>query len=80
MPSRCNPHAADTLLIMHVCSIMCAPCLFCILTTWIQTRWQCDDPVQDRLKKLRGSKGKSELGKVTVDMAIGGMRGIPVGT
>jgi citrate synthase len=32
---------------------------------------------QDRLKKLRGSKGKSELGKVTVDMAIGGMRGIP---
>lgn len=38
------------------------------------------DPVQDRLKKLRGSKGKSELGKVTVDMAIGGMRGIPVGT
>jgi hypothetical protein len=36
--------------------------------------------LQDRLKKLRGSKGKSELGKVTVDMAIGGMRGIPVGT
>ena len=35
--------------------------------------------MQDRLKKLRASKGKSELGKVTLEQAIGGMRGIPVG-
>mmetsp|Transcript_19740 Transcript_19740/g.59634 ORF Transcript_19740/g.59634 Transcript_19740/m.59634 type:complete len:467 (+) Transcript_19740:165-1565(+) len=32
---------------------------------------------QDRLKKLKSSKGDRKLGECTVNMAIGGMRGIP---
>lgn len=34
---------------------------------------------QAKLKALKKAHGHKELGKVTVDMAIGGMRGIPVG-
>ena len=34
--------------------------------------------VQERLKALRKTHGSKELGKVTVDMTIGGMRGITV--
>ncbi|KAL3138666.1 hypothetical protein ABBQ32_006424 [Trebouxia sp. C0010 RCD-2024] len=33
---------------------------------------------QERLKALKKGYGKKELGTVTLDMAIGGMRGIPV--
>lgn len=33
---------------------------------------------QERLKKLKAAKGNSKLGDVTLNMAIGGMRGIPV--
>jgi citrate synthase len=32
---------------------------------------------QERLKALRKNHGKTELGKVTIEQAIGGMRGIP---
>lgn len=32
---------------------------------------------QERLKRLKKTKGKCKLGDVTLDMAIGGMRGIP---
>ena len=35
---------------------------------------------QERLKALKKGYGKKELGTVTLDMAIGGMRGIPVRT
>lgn len=34
--------------------------------------------MQERLKALKKGYGKKELGAVTLDMAIGGMRGIPV--
>ena len=34
--------------------------------------------VQERLKALRKEHGSKELGKVTVDMVVGGMRGITV--
>ena len=34
--------------------------------------------VQERLKALRKEHGSKELGKVTTDMVIGGMRGITV--
>ena len=34
--------------------------------------------LQERLKKLKKEHGKKELGTVTLDMTIGGMRGIPV--
>ena len=34
--------------------------------------------MQERLKALKKAHGSKELGKVTVDMAIGGMRGITV--
>ena len=34
--------------------------------------------LQERLKALKKGYGKKELGTVTLDMAIGGMRGIPV--
>ena len=34
--------------------------------------------MQERLKALKKTHGSKELGKVTVDMAIGGMRGITV--
>jgi hypothetical protein len=34
--------------------------------------------MQERLKTLKKTYGSKELGKVTVDMAIGGMRGITV--
>ena len=34
--------------------------------------------LQERLKALKKGHGKKELGTVTLDMAIGGMRGIPV--
>mgnify|MGYP001806842356 CR=1 FL=1 len=34
--------------------------------------------VQERLKALKKGHGSKSLGEVTVDMAIGGMRGIPV--
>lgn len=33
---------------------------------------------QERLKALKKSIGAKEIGKVTVDMCLGGMRGIPV--
>lgn len=35
---------------------------------------------QERLKKLKAAKGNTKLGDVTLNMAIGGMRGIPVNT
>ncbi len=35
---------------------------------------------QERLKSIKKTHGSKELGKVTVDMAIGGMRGITVST
>ncbi|MDD0451936.1 hypothetical protein PSZ91_24060, partial [Shigella sonnei] len=31
---------------------------------------------QDRLKKLKSEHGKVQLGNITVDMVLGGMRGI----
>lgn len=34
--------------------------------------------MQERLKAIKKTHGGKELGKVTVDMAIGGMRGITV--
>ncbi len=34
--------------------------------------------VQERLKAIKKQYGGKELGKVTVDMTIGGMRGITV--
>lgn len=34
--------------------------------------------MQDRLKALKKTHGAKELGQVTVNMVIGGMRGIPV--
>ena len=34
--------------------------------------------VQERLKAIKKQYGSKELGKVTVDMTIGGMRGITV--
>lgn len=34
--------------------------------------------MQDRLKAIKKQYGSRELGKVTVDMTIGGMRGITV--
>ena len=34
--------------------------------------------MQERLKALKKGHGKKELGAVTLDMLIGGMRGIPV--
>lgn len=34
--------------------------------------------LQERLKAIKKTHGGKELGKVTVDMAIGGMRGITV--
>jgi hypothetical protein len=33
---------------------------------------------QERVKALKKSIGAKEIGKVTVDMCLGGMRGIPV--
>ncbi len=36
--------------------------------------------VQERLKAIKKQYGSKELGKVTVDMTIGGMRGITVTT
>jgi len=36
--------------------------------------------LQERLKKLKKEHGKKELGAVTLDMTIRGMRGIPVRT
>jgi hypothetical protein len=39
----------------------------------------CPSPSQARLKKLKQACGGQSLGEVTVDQAIGGMRGIPVG-
>ena len=36
------------------------------------------DALQERLKALKKGHGKKELGPVTLDMLIGGMRGIPV--
>ena len=34
--------------------------------------------MQERLKNIKKQYGSKELGKVTVDMTIGGMRGITV--
>ena len=34
--------------------------------------------MQERLKAIKKQYGSKELGKVTVDMTIGGMRGITV--
>jgi citrate synthase len=34
--------------------------------------------MQERLKALKKGHGSKSLGEVTVDMCIGGMRGIPV--
>lgn len=34
--------------------------------------------LQERLKAIKKNHGEKELGKVTVNMLIGGMRGIPV--
>ena len=34
--------------------------------------------MQERLKKIKKELGSKEVGKVTVDMVIGGMRGITV--
>jgi hypothetical protein len=34
--------------------------------------------LQEKLKGIKKDLGAKELGKVTVDMCIGGMRGIPV--
>ncbi len=34
--------------------------------------------VKERLKAIKKNHGDKELGKVTVNMLIGGMRGIPV--
>lgn len=36
--------------------------------------------MQDRVKALKKEHGSKVLGQVTVDQAIGGMRGIPVGS
>lgn len=38
----------------------------------------CPTTTQERIKAMKKSIGAKEIGKVTVDMCLGGMRGVPV--
>ncbi len=49
-------------------------CIYTYLCCWLFILG-----LQERLKKLKKEHGSKELGSCTVEAAIGGMRGIPVG-
>ena len=67
VPRRC--------MLQHKCTAFCAA-LHEAHVSFGNQHWT--PYVQERLKAIKKNYGDKELGKVTVNMLIGGMRGIPV--